>query len=248
MKKGSLANPILLVGMLVVTVVTYWIPDAKAFREPSLARMICWHLPCAFITTGLLFLGAWFGFRYLNTRQADIDIRGAATLELGALFGALTMATGILFSKVQWGAWWQNDPRQTSFLMVLLIFAGGLALRAGLSDEKRRAAASAGYALFALLPNIFLIFVFPRLSQIQQKSFHPSQTIQSGGFDRMYWIGILSVMAMLIWVAVILYQARVRAALLELDLDNQDGPNQTPLDDSATDRVVRPVPLSQERR
>lgn len=245
--KSTFARPEWLVGLLAATVVTFIIPDAARFQEPSLARMICWHLPCAFITVGLLFFSAWMGLKYLLGRDPADDVRGAAAIELGALWAVLTMITGILFSKVQWQAWWQNDPRQTSFLMVLLIFAAGLSLRAGLTDEKRRAAASAGFSLFALIPNLFLIFVFPRLPQIQQRSFHPSQTIQTGGFDRNYWMGIAAVLVMMTWTTIILYKVRVRAELLEQQLDNQDGHDKTDRDDSANDPMVRPVSLSQER-
>lgn len=244
--RRSLVNPIWLVGMFAATIVTFWIPDAKSFQEPGLARMICWHLPCAFITTGLMFYSAYLGIAYLRTRKVINDLRGQTALEMGTLFAVLTMVTGILFSKVQWQAWWQNDPRQTSFLMVLLIFAAGLALRSGLTDERRRAAAVAGYNAFALLPNIFLTFVFPRLPAIQQKSFHPSQTIASGGLDNPHRLGVLVVLVMLTWTTVILFSARVRAGQLELNLDQLDGHDETGSGGPAPDRMVRPVSVSQE--
>lgn len=238
-----LANPYLLGAVVVATIVSFALPDADSFRVPSLARIIFWHLPCAFLTTGLVFLAAWFGLRYLLSRETRWDVRGAATLELGALFGALTMVTGILFSKVQWGEWWQNDPRQTSFLMVLLILAAGLSLRAGLSDEKNSAAAGAGYALFSLIPNIFLMFVFPRLPQVRQKSFHPSETIQTGGFDGAYWTGILVVFACLVWVTVIVYRLRVEAGELIVRAEFADGDREADCGGAAPDRMVRPVPV-----
>jgi heme exporter protein C len=239
--KLTLANPVLFVAVVVATVVSFALPDAEKFRVPSLARIIFWHLPCAFLTTGLVFLAAWFGYRYLGSREARWDIRGAAAMELGALYGALTMATGILFSKVQWGEWWQNDPRQTSFLMVLLILAAGLSLRAGLSDEKKSAAAGAGYALFSLIPNIFLMFVFPRLPQVKQRSFHPSETIQTGGFDGAYWTGILVVFACLVWVTVVVYRLRVAAGEMTLRAEFADGIGETDRRGTAPDRMVRPV-------
>ncbi|HRI44721.1 MAG TPA: cytochrome c biogenesis protein CcsA [Fimbriimonadaceae bacterium] len=238
-----LANPYLFGAVVVATIVSFALPDADSFRVPSLARIIFWHLPCAFLTTGLVFLAAWFGLRYLGSRDTRWDIRGAAALELGALFGALTMVTGILFSKVQWGEWWQNDPRQTSFLMVLLILAAGLSLRAGLSDEKKAASAGAGYALFSLIPNFFLMFVFPRLPQVRQRSFHPSETIQTGGFDGAYWTGILVVFACLAWVTFIVYRLRVEAGELTVRAEFADGNREADRGSAAPDRMVRPVPV-----
>jgi heme exporter protein C len=179
-------------------------PDSKGFPDPSLARIIFFHLPCAFIATGLIVHSAWLGARYLKTGDQRFDSRGAAATELGAIFAALTMATGILFSKVQWNAWWQNDPRQTSFLLVLLLCCAGVALRGGLSDEQKAAKAGAAYSVATVLPMIFLIFVLPRILE----SFHPSDTITSGKLDGPYWTGVLLVFVPLVWATRVLYVER----------------------------------------
>lgn len=234
----------LVLSALAATVFSFWIPPAKSFQSPNLARIICFHLPCAFMTTGLLFLSAYFGLRYMQTRRPEWDLRTMAATELGALFGTLTMATGILFSRVQWGAWWQWDPRQTSFLFVLLLLVAGLALRAGLADEEKRASAGAAYSLGSLVPALFLIFVFPRLPQVTQKSFHPSTTIQQGGFDGYYWAGILFVFAVVCWATVILFRQRVRTRLEAMEILNA----RLDVDRSHTagPRVVEPVSLRQD--
>jgi len=232
---------------LIATAISFWVPDAPAFREPALARMVFFHLPSALITAGLVFLAAYLGLRsLLAPAQAHWDIRLTATQEMAALFGVFTMSTGILFSRAQWGSWWQWDPRQTSFLFVLLILGGGLALRGGLADEAKRAMASAAYATGAALPSLFLIFVFPRLPQIQQQSFHPSTTVAQNAFDGSYRTVLLLVLATLTWVAVLTYRARVRAGLIELTLINSYGNHEASRDGAAPDRVVRPVVLSEK--
>lgn len=235
------------------TAASFLVPDAPAFPTPSLARIVLFHLPSALMTAGLVALAAWFGFAQLlkpaasPRLAAERDVRLAATQELGALFGVFTMTTGILFSRVQWGAWWQWDPRQTSFLFVLLILAGGLALRTGLADEAKRASASAAYAAASALPALFLIFVFPRLGIIQQQSFHPSTTVSQNAFDGTYRTGLLLVLASLIWTAVVVYRLRVRAGHQELALIYSHGPHETRRDGSAPHRVGRPVPVPEER-
>jgi heme exporter protein C len=183
-------------------------PNAKGFPQPSLARIIFFHLPCAFIATGLIVHTAWLGFRYLRTKDYRIDARNAAAIELAAIFAALTMATGVLFSYVQWGAWWQNDPRQTSFLVVLLLCCSGVALRSGLSDDQKAATAAAAYSVALVVPQLFLIFALPRILE----SFHPRDTIVSGGLDGTYWTGILLVFVVLVWAARTLYAERTRLA------------------------------------
>lgn len=226
-----------LFALLAIGAVAYALtaPDAKAFPNPSLARIIFFHLPCAFIATGLIVHTAWLGARYLQTGDYKYDARNAAAIELAALFAVLTMATGVLFSYVQWGAWWQNDPRQTSFLIVLLLCAAGVALRAGLQDEQKAAKASAAYSVSLVLPQLFLIFALPRILE----SFHPRDTIVSGGFDGRYWSGILLVFVVLVWATRVLYKERTQLSEKRYELAN------TSLDaGSASPYPRRPVPVS----
>lgn len=211
---------VLMIGMLAATVLAFWVPGAASFQQPDTARIIFFHLPCAFVCAGLVLLTAWFATKYLATRRAFWDIRLAAAIELAFLFCVLTLVTGIVFSRAQWGAWWQWDPRQTSFLMVFLMMGASLALRAGIADEVKRASASATYAVATVLPLIFLIFVFPRLPHIKQMSFHPTQTVNEGLFDGTYRGVLLTVFVLLIWSVVGIYRMRVRLGVLELALDD----------------------------
>lgn len=229
--------------MAVMTVYNFLAPDAEFFREPSLARIIFWHLPSAFICSGILFINAYFGLRYLQSRNLGWDVRLGAMTELGAMFGAVTMVSGIIFSAAQWGAWWQWDPRQASFLMVLFLLALALALRGGFADEKRRASASSAYALLSLLPSVFLIFVFPRLKQVEQLSLHPSQTIAKGLLDGPYRIGVWGTFIVLSVLAATVYKHRTKVGLLELKLEEKNGLEQTLDGGSAPTGVVRPVAL-----
>ena len=210
-----------LFGLLAVGSVVYGLtaPDAKGFQEPALARIIFFHLPCAFVTTGLIVHAAWVGWRYLATGDYRFDARNTAAIELAALFATLTMLTGILFSRVQWGAWWQNDPRQTSFLAALLFCYAGVALRSGLGDEQKAAKAAAAYSVAFVLPGLFLIFALPRILT----SFHPSDTIAQGKFDGAYWGGILFVFVVVAWATRVLYVERARLTELSYERANDSG-------------------------
>lgn len=214
----TIGSWVLFALLAAATVQTFRVPNAPAFQDPELARMIFFHLPCAILATVFLFTGAYHAFKFLKARDPVWDVRSLAANEIGLLLSVLTMITGILFSKVQWGAWWQWDPRQTSFLMVLLLYSAYFALRGALSDPDRRSAHSAAYAVAMVLPTMFLIFVFPRLPQVQ--SFHPSNTVVSGGFDRNYGQLIVLLIAGVGVISVWLYRLRVRAGLLLLEVES----------------------------
>lgn len=237
-------------GMIAATVWSMRVPNAASFMEPELARMIFFHLPCAFTGLIFLFFGAVQSFRFLIAKAKvggpnpmPFDIRASAANEMALILFALTMATGILFSRAQWGAWWQSDPRQTSFLLDLILVAAYFALRMAFADEQKRASASAVYSVASLLPILFLVFVFPRLPQIQKLSSHPSNTIQQGLLKGEYAQVFLLCWALILATTVWQYRMRVRASELELAMEDDDGK----LDDGgypAGARVVRPVPVS----
>lgn len=219
-------------------------PPAAQFPEPDLARILFWHLPFAFLTVVYLFAGTVYSIGVLKAKgTGPADAKAEAANEQAMLWSLITMATGILFSKAQWGAWWNWDPRQTSFLFVLLILFAYFAIRAGFSDPVKRAANSAAYCAAALLPILFLIFVLPRLPQVQ--SLHPSNTIVGGGLKGAYWQVVLANFALFLGISVWLFRMRTKVSELETAWENRDGK----LDDGGRrtpSGVVRPLSVSDE--
>lgn len=219
-------------------------PPAAQFPEPELARILFWHLPFAFLTVVYLFAGAIYSIGVLRAQgKGPADAKAEAANEQAMLWSLITMATGILFSKAQWQAWWNWDPRQTSFLFVLLILFAYFAIRAGFSDPVKRAANAAAYCAAALLPILFLIFVLPRLPQVQ--SLHPSNTIAGGGLKGAYWQVVLANFALFLGISVWLFRMRTQISALERAQENRDGK----LDDGggrAPTGVVRPLSVPDE--
>jgi heme exporter protein C len=243
---GTAWKTLIGLGFAATTVWSFRVPGAQAFPEPDLARIVFWHLPCAFATVVFLLAGAIHSLRTIRSGSGLLpDWKAQATQELALVFGLITMATGILFSRAQWGAWWSWDPRQTSFLFVLLILLAYFAVRAAFSDPARRAANAAAFALAAVLPLLFLIFVLPRLPQVEAASLHPSQTLPKGLLRGEYLYLTLANFALFTLAGAWLARMRVRASEREWNLDNNDGQ----LDDgggSAAHGVVRPVSVPDE--
>ena len=76
---------------------------------------------------------------------ADTAARAAAPL--GAVFTALGLITGSLWGRPMWGTYWVWDARLTSFLLLLFLYLGYIALWNAIEDETRAARAAAILAL-----------------------------------------------------------------------------------------------------
>ena len=161
-----------------------FVGPARGFQQPEAARIILFHVPVAWLAV-LSFLTAMLNaIRYLRRREMGHDVRSAAAAEMGFLFCVLATLTGALFARIQWGKAWSWDPREISIFVLLLVYGAYFALRSAVDDEERRAALSAVYAILAVPPMVFLVFVLPRIVW----SLHPSDTMKSGHMSPEYRI------------------------------------------------------------
>lgn len=225
---------------------SFAVGDAPLFQRPDLARIFFWHFPCPMMASLLLLQGAWYSFAYVRTEDMRTDAKALATLHLGFVFCLLTMATGIVFSKSEWGAWWQWDPRQTSFLLVILIYGAYFVLRGAYRERERKAAYGAGYVLAATLPAMFLIFVFPRLPQIAGTSLHPTNSISGDLIKGAYAQVILLTLSATTLLTIWLYRIHLRVSLIELDHIQHE--LEISRGGAASAPVVRPVRVSADGR
>ncbi|ACF13714.1 cytochrome c assembly protein [Chloroherpeton thalassium ATCC 35110] len=121
------------------------------------------HVPMSIAATLAFFSSMWFGFRYLRHKNLEDDLKAEAASGLGFLFNILAMATGAIWAKFMWGAYWHWDPRQTTIFLLFLIYSAYFALRSAVEVPEKRASLSSVYSIFAFPPVIFLYFILPRM-------------------------------------------------------------------------------------
>jgi heme exporter protein C len=120
-------------------------------------------VPTAWVAVLAFLISCIASVLYLWRRDSANDARAASAAALGLLFAVLATVTGALFAKIEWGAYWNWDPRQTSITLLLLIYAAYFALRSAVADPERRATLAAAYAILAFVTVPFLVFVVPRV-------------------------------------------------------------------------------------
>ena len=160
----------------VVAAAFLWPEPAEGFLGES-SRIVFFHVPCAWTSTLAFLVAAAYSVAYLRSRNPWHDEIAAAAVRLGLLFGVLTLVTGSLFAKIMWGSWWNWDPRESSYLLLVFLYGAYLFLRASIDDPERRARIAAAYALFAAILMPFLVFVAPRVTA----SLHPQTVINPQG-------------------------------------------------------------------
>jgi heme exporter protein C len=153
-----------------------WPAPAEGFLGES-SRIVFFHVPCAWTASLAFLVAAAYSAAYLAKSDIRFDDVAAGAVRLGVLFAILALVTGSLFAKIMWGAYWNWDPRESSFLLLLFLYGAYLFLRAAIDDPTRRARIGAAYALFAAILMPFLVFVAPRVTQ----SLHPQTIINPQG-------------------------------------------------------------------
>ena len=122
-----------------------WLPPAVGFPNPAMARIFVFHTPCAMVGYLSAASAIWFAIRYLWKRNLDDDLKSRAAFGLGLVFWALTLVTGSIFAKAEWGTYWNWDPKEAAVLMLLLVNIAYFALRAVIADPNKQATIGAAY-------------------------------------------------------------------------------------------------------
>ncbi|MCS6831573.1 MAG: cytochrome c biogenesis protein [bacterium] len=211
----------ILIGIWIagVTVAAFlWLPPAQGFRSPEAARIVVFHVPCAILTFVAFLANAGYSWQYLRARKPLLDAKANAAAELGMLFAVLATVTGSLFAMEQWGSAWNWDPRETSIVMLMLVYAAYFVLRGAVEEKGKRARLSAAYALLAFPAMVFLIWILPRIVE----SLHPTNTLFSrSGLDPAYRITLWSFFLGLLGVYVWMFRLRLQVELAEARVRQQ---------------------------
>jgi heme exporter protein C len=117
------------------------------YQQGTTVKIMFLHVPAAWTAMMAYGLIAVMSFVSLIWRHALADVAAKTAAPLGAVFTALGLVTGSLWGRPMWGTYWVWDARLTSFLLLLFLYLGYIALRGAIEDETRAARAAAILAL-----------------------------------------------------------------------------------------------------
>jgi heme exporter protein C len=183
------------------------------WQQGDAVRIMYLHVPAAWLASAGYFGLAVASAISLVWRHPLADIAAAEIGPVGAGATALCLATGSLWGKPTWGAWWVWDARLTSVLILFFLYLGHIALVRAFDDPQRGARAG---AILALVGAVNLPII--KFSVDWWNTLHQPATITLTGAPTMYvgmlWPLFLSALGMTFgFVAVVL--ARMRAGIME---------------------------------
>jgi heme exporter protein C len=192
--------------------------------QGNLARLLYIHPPIATVAlywAGGVALAGSLLYLWPRTRSFFWDRLAAASVEVGAVFSALTCITGSIWGRPAWGVWWAWDARLTSTALLFLLELGYLALRRVPADPAIRARRCAVAALLIALDVPIVHF-----SVDWWQTLHQTGTVLDPGFHlhvhgSMAWTFLLGFIAMTL-IFVWLLGVRYRIEVLQDQVGDQE--------------------------
>ncbi|EFL89643.1 heme ABC transporter permease CcmC [Ahrensia sp. R2A130] len=167
---AALANPtrflaftkIVLPWLAAVTVIALAVGLYMSFNVPDdyqqgrTVRIMFVHVPSVWMAMAAYMTMVSGALGVLVWRHPLADVAARAAAPIGATFTFLGLATGSIWGRPMWGTWWEWDARLTSFLILLIIYLGLIALWNAI-EEPARSARIAAVAILIGAINIPII-------------------------------------------------------------------------------------------
>lgn len=207
---ASLFGAALLVWLAVVSAPSF--EGRPGFTAPVSWKLFFFHVPVALVSFVAFAVALVASLLYLRQRRPAWDRSAHAAIEVGVVFTAVTLVTGMLWGKAEWGIPWRwSDAKLVVVLVLFLIYVAYLILRREIADPERRARISALYAVagFAAVPLAWF-------AQRIWLSYHPTVFGQEGGEGGVTTAGVMPifVFGMAVFITIFLFLYRWREQLL----------------------------------
>ena len=200
---GAAVTPELIAGQLVA--------NQLLFSQ----KIFYFHVPVAMSSFIALIFTAFYGVRYLMTRDEGYDVCAKTATEVAVVFMIATMVTGVPWTRFEWGVWWSWEPRLTTYLILILMAIAYFILRTAFSDSEKRCSYASvfGIIMFIDAPICFMI------TRLIPSSTHPVVFRTDSGLPPDMLVPFLICMLGIVLIAFALYRVRLRQSLLSLRIE-----------------------------
>jgi heme exporter protein C len=200
---------------VVICVGLYWslVLAPPDYQQGDTVRIMFVHVPAAWMSLSIYFFLAIASAVALVWRHPLAEIAARAAAPVGAAFTLICLATGSLWGRPMWGAWWVWDARLTSVLILLFLYLGYIALVNAFDDPARGGKAGSVLALVGIVNLPIIKFSVDWWNTLHQ----PASVMRIGGpkIDVSMLVPLLIMAAGFSLLFLALLMVRMRALLNE---------------------------------
>lgn len=153
---GTRATRIL--GVLTVAMMGWLVAFGLGFSpadrdQADSVRIMYVHVPTVWVAYVAFAVTALCSALYLfgTKKSLGFDRFAGASAEIGVVFMALTLVSGMLWGRITWGVYWQWDARLTTTALLFVSYIGYLAVRNLGGSHHQRAKRSAVIGMLVVL-------------------------------------------------------------------------------------------------
>jgi heme exporter protein C len=146
------------IGVAAIAMLGWLVAFGLAFSpadrdQEEAVRILYVHVPTVWLAYLAFTVTAACSGLYLFGKRHSLgfDRFAGASAEIGVVFMALTLVTGMLWGRITWGVYWQWDARLTTTALLFVSYIGYLAVRRLGGSHHQRARRSAIVGLLVVL-------------------------------------------------------------------------------------------------
>jgi len=150
---GKLLPWFTIAAVMLLAVGTIWglVFAPQDYQQGNSFRIIYVHVPSAILAQSCYMMMAAAGAIALIWKIKVAHMVARSCAPIGASMAIIALATGAIWGKPTWGAWWVWDARLTSMLILLFLYFGVMALYSAFESETAGDKAGAVLALVGVV-------------------------------------------------------------------------------------------------
>lgn len=160
-------DPLLVVSAalmaLTLWLIFLWVPTET--NQGAVQRILYFHVPVAWGSMMAIFVVAGASFAYLWKKNEKWDRLAVSAAEVGVVYGALMLLSGMIWARPVWAVWWTGEAKLTTALILFFIYVAYLMFRAYFPPGTQRQRLSAIIGLIGAIDTPIIYFAANLWSQ-----------------------------------------------------------------------------------
>lgn len=173
--------------------------------QQEAVRILYVHVPTVWLAYLAFVVTAVCSGLYLFGKQHSLgfDRFAGASAEIGVVFMALTLVTGMLWGRITWGVYWQWDARLTTTALLFVSYVGYLAVRnlGGAHHDRAKRSAIIGLLIVLEIPLVHFSVELWRSLHQEASVANPNGDVQMDGLMLFsLFVGVVAFSLLYLWL------------------------------------------------